>query len=399
MRYRKDGDLFMDELKSQSKQASRNDFNRSRVFRVVLFIAIISGIAFNSISKNKIGYADAYSQVSVSINYLEELAYITPGTGTSTRYYFSTDNKVWEMIDTNGVLDLSSLLSSKPVTVYFKGNKDTYPVTVILQGEEENLDAAFKITAGVGRIEFNTGVAVEYRKGANGAWKTAVSPIYTTAYEVKGTTLYFRTPATALKRAGKIVSVKIPKKPTGPSAKLDGSRLYITGMKDGLTQYRLSNAEGWTTFTAPDTKNKTLSLYYLLSNNIISNNPIPAGMIEFRMLGTDKKLTSAVKVIEIPQQPVIIPTMVNLTGTTLKILESDTKIYYEYTVVEQNHTLDLNTAKWTAVTSKKDVIVPKVSINDKVLIRKKSYTDKETKKVIPASTYVEYTVKSITMTN
>jgi hypothetical protein len=365
-------------------------------FRKVLIILLIFCMVFNTFGPIKLSKADANSQVNVLVNYLEEIVTVTAGTGGSLKFYMSTDKmKTWEILAPTGVADISSLLSTKEVTVYFKGNKDLRPVSYTFPAEDKSLQASYKIVSGEGRIEFgNTAQPVEYRKGANGVWRSATNPMPTAAYEIKGATLYFRTSATAVKRAGKVVTVKISKRPSAPSVKLDNSRLCITGLKPGGTQYRVGDSMTWLTFSSTNPKSNSFDLRSLLAPSSAVNSPIPAATIEFRTAGSDKKLSSSVKVIEVPLQ-LAVQEQIALTGTTLTITDLNTKRYYEYTVLAQNTTLNLNTAKWTAVTSKKPVIIPRVSINDKVLVRLKSATDSTTKQTSLASTYKEFTVTSI----
>jgi len=332
------------------------------------------------------------SQVNVIIDLLEEIAVISPGPGGSTRFYISTDNmKSWEYIEYTAV-DLSGILSSKPVTVYFKGNKDINPLKIDLPGEDNSLKVKYEVVAGIGRIVIsNTALPVEYRKGNNGTWKAATNYMSTAQYELKGASLQFRTTASSTRRAGKIVTVKIPKRPAAPSVSLDSSKLSIKGLKSGQTQYRVGDATSWTTFISPDNKANTIDLSALLTP---SNNLIPAGIIEFRTIGSDKKVHSAVRTIEILPQAAA-PNNVSLTGTVLTISDPDVKRNYEYAVVPKNTAIDIKKLKWTAATSKKPVVIKNVSVGDKVLVRIKSTTNTETKQITLPSAYTELTVTSL----
>ncbi|MDF2544499.1 MAG: hypothetical protein K0S47_4217 [Herbinix sp.] len=336
------------------------------------------------------------SSITVKINYLEEIATLSPGSGNSTKFYISLDKmKTWELIEPYGMMDISALLQAKSVELYFKGNKDANPVPVTLQGEENSLKVTYQIVGGEGRaVITNTTLPIEYRKGNNGAWKTASYSMSTTIYEIKGATLYFRTIATESKRAGKIVTFKVPKRPSAPSVKLDGSKLCITGMKSGEMLYRIGDSTSWVPYATNDPKIKYLDLKSLFGSSLPANTPIPAGMIEFRTGPTDKKAASAVKVIEITQQPTV-PDTISLSGTTLTILDSDKKRAYEYTIVKKNTSLNLQTARWTSVTSAKSVVIKGVEVGDKILVRLKSRTDSTTKQLILASTYKELPVTSI----
>ena len=362
----------------------------------ILIITIILCIIFNGFTKVETSFADATTKVGVRTDYLEDLVYITPGTGNSTKFYMSTDiKKTWDIIEANGVVDISTLLTTKDTIVYFKGNKDGNEDNYItLPAEDSNLKVTYRIASGEGKIELSS-LPVEYRKGVNGAWKTASSiSMPTSIYELKGATLFFRVPATASKRAGKTFTLKIAKRPAAPSVKLDGSKLNISGIKVGETQYRVGEATAWTPTTLSNTSMKTMDLYTLLGAGTTVNTPIPAGIIEFRTLGTDKKLTSTIKVLEVALQPTV-PDLVSVTGTALSIKDTDLKRAYEYTKVEKNATLNMLTAKWTTVTSKNTVKIAKIAVGDKILVRLKSITDAKTKQIIPASTYKEFIITNI----
>jgi hypothetical protein len=362
----------------------------------ILIYSVIFCLIVSSMTPIKVAKADATTQVSATVDYTEEIIRVTAGTGhTSTRFYMSTDNqKTWDLLDVSGVVDISGFLASKVVTLYFKGNKDLSPAKVELPAEDSSLKAAYTIVGGDGRITLTNATSpVEYRKGANGPWRPMTGTVmYTAIYEVKGATLYFRTVATAGKRAGKIVTVKISKRPTAPTVKLDYSKLCISGLKAGETQYRVGDSSVWVPFTSTDPKVKSISLYTLLA--VSPSAIIPAGTIEFRTQGKDKKLHSSVKIIEVPAQ-ITAPTNVALTGTTLTITDTNTKRYYEYTIVHANAILDYNTAKWTAVTSRNAVVIPKAIITDKIYVRLKSATDTNKFTNLPSVCTV-FTVTAIT---
>ena len=355
----------------------------------LILIPLVMNRSFNA-SANTV---TSGSQVKVQIDLLEEIATISAGPGGSTKFYISTDNmKTWEYIDNTSALDLSGILSSKPVTVYFKGNKDSNPLKVELPGEDNSLKVKYEVVDGVGKIVYsNTALPVEYRKGNNGTWKAATNYMSTAQYELKGASLQFRTTASSTRRAGKIVTVKIPKRPAAPSVSLDSSKLSIKGLKSGQTQYRVGDATSWTTFISPDNKANTIDLSALLTP---SNNLIPAGIIEFRTIGSDKKVHSAVRTIEILPQAAA-PNNVSLTGTVLTISDPDVKRNYEYAVVPKNTAIDIKKLKWTAATSKKPVVIKNVSVGDKVLVRIKSTTNTETKQITLPSAYTELTVTSL----
>ena len=361
--------------------------------------------------------ADTPTSIPVKVNYIDETVMVPSASCASTKFYISTDNcKTWELIEDSksitNTIDISGLLSSKEVTIYFKGNKDTQPTPVVLQAEDNTLKPVYKVIKGSGDsykgiIEFSAGNRkVQYRKGTNGVWLEAANSMDTSMYEIKGATLYFRmAPSSSLSnpsnpdlRAGKIVSVKIQKRPTAPSVRFDGSKLCLTGLKSGLTQYRVGDATNWTTFNSA-TKASFINLTSLPGVSVTTNGNLPSITVEFRTPATDKKIASAAKVIEIPEQPRLEPSKVNLvftTTATLSVTDTDQKRAYEYSVVPEPDTLfDFSKARWTTFTSKKHVVIKNVAIGRKVLVRMKSTTDTVTKQIIPASTYASYTVKPI----
>jgi hypothetical protein len=100
-------------------------------------------------------------------------------------------------------------------------------------------------------------------------------------------------------------------------------------------------------------------------------------------------------VIEVPLQKTITTAIASVSGSTLTILDSDKNNSYEYTTLSGANQLNMLTAKWSPATYNKPIIVKNVAINDRILVRQKSTTDKGTKQIIPASIYVTYNVSSI----
>ncbi len=341
------------------------------------------------------------TSVSVTWNYLDETVTVNKGPGNSDRFYISLDKrKTWESIPIvggaagpAGQIDISAFLSSKAVVLSFRGNKDTNPVDITLMAEPNELKASYEVVNGEGRITYSgASGAVEYRKGSNGTWKTASNNMATSIYEVKGATFYYRTAATANIRAGKAITVKVPKRPAPPAVKLDGGKLALTGIKPNQTQYYSTIKGGWLPMTT-DPKAKSVSLYSLLEIPV-SNSYFPATMLEIRSSGDAKKPASGVRLLEILVQPTC-PDTIKLEGTTLTISDPQ-KRSYEYTRATGNAPLNIATAKWTSISANKPVIVPKAAVNDVIYVRLKSTTDSKTREITPASTYKSFTVTSVT---
>ncbi len=378
------------------------DLNRGKIVRsyiIALAMFTLALIMMKEPAKALATTAGTGTQVSVAVNYLDEILTVNKGPGNSDRFYVSLDKgKTWENIPLSGAsgqIDISAMLSSKEVVVFFRGNKDTGILEYTLKAEPNDLKVYYEVVNGEGRITYSvSGGAVEYRKGSNGTWKSAINSMPTSIYEVKGATLYYRTAATADARAGKVITVKVPKRPSSPAVKLDGGKLVFSGIKANETQYSLNGSGVWNYMTT-DPKVKSISLYTLLNINPLANSQLQAMMFEIRTLGNTKKPTSGVRMLEIPQQPVC-PDTIKLEGTTLTVTDP-LKGSYEYTRVEGNGQLNIATAKWTGISANKSVIIPKASVNDVIYVRLKSTTNSKTRLVTPASTYKYFPVTSITV--
>lgn len=376
----------MDMKKIKDKQNSRPAPTTITLVKKVTAIVIVAALVLGNPWFGKLTTANA--ALVITPNYANQTVNITSN-GGSTKFYMSTDNKNWELIDA-GDLDITPYLTTKAVTLNFKGNKDA-ATSIILPAEEKSFVPLYKIVAGVGKIEYSSNLGVQYRNGPNGIWQSVTGgAISTSMFEVRGATLFFRTTPTATVRAGKIVSVKVPKRPTAPSAKLDYTKLCITGVKANETKYRIGDNLTWTLVPVVNGANY-IDVSTLLGGSTAANVAIPAGTIELMTSGNDKKLNSAVRVIEVPLQPTLDPSIVSLTGTTLKV--TDTTKTYEYTKIAVTDTLDFNKARWTTIPSSGIAIVKNTVVNDKIYVRIKSTTDKTTKIVSLPSTYVLLTVK------
>lgn len=386
---------MMEERRMEQQVKSRFYSNLLKGILILSTLLFTMGMTMKLMEQKSIA---STSQVGVITNYIDETITVIAGNSGSSKFYISKNQgKSWDLIDPNGPIDMSAYLSSKAVELQFKGNKDTSPVTVMLQPLETALLAEYMVVNGEGMILLSgTSLPIEYRNGKDGQWKQVSNSLMKTSpYEMNGATLDFRTMATLTSRAGKIVNVKITKKATAPAVKLDGSKLNISGLKVGETQYRVGDSTTWIDFAPSDTKVKTLDLRVLLAPTLPENTPIPAGIIEFRKKATDKKMASAVKVIEVPTQR-IAPENVLVTGTTVSAIDNNGKTKYEYAVLPNNTQLNLNTLKWTGFTSSKAVVAKNAKLGDRILVRLKSETDSKTKNVIPASTYKSFIVTMLT---
>ncbi len=337
------------------------------------------------------------SSVNYTINYETQILDASVNAG---RVYLSVDNqKTWESLEDSGhTVDISSILQTKETYVYLKTSNSTVTTKVTLMAEPIN-DMVITVSSGSIVYSTNSGTVIEYQKGKNGPWITlgASGTLNTRPMEIKGATINFRTKATPARRAGKIVTVKISKRPTAPSVKFDGGKLSITGLKAGM-QYRTPSGS-WLPVVLADKAN-SISVYFYNGTTSITNatyaSPFAATTLEFRVPATDKKAASSSRVIAVPAQPTF-PGTISLINSTLRVTDTSGRTY-EYTVLEPNTTLDLTKARWSSLSPNRDVILRNVSINQVLFVRAKSYTDKTTKQLVPASTVQTQTITGISLT-
>ncbi len=355
---------------------------------------------------------EARAATQVSVDYVKSKIVIKSTTG-STKFYISKDKqKSWELLNSNVSqnsieLELAAYMKTSDVVLYFKGDKDLTPVELKIPKEEANLKVTYKVANSRGMLVFENpkGGALEYRTSATGYWMDHNSNVfYTDAYDDTGMTLQFRTKATANKRAGKIINAKIPKRPTAPSVKVDFKKMMITGLKKGVTEYRIGSNTKWETFNPKDSKTQGLSLYDILSNGTVSNTTLlNANSIEFRNIADGKKVSSAVRMLDFNQQAPA-PNMNSfLNGSTLTIPDASKDKPYEYLVLQSTELLnmDVRTAKWMKVTSPKSILIKKTGNTitvptNVVFVRLAAVTDKQTSKLTPPSLYSQKVIEKLT---
>lgn len=371
-------------------------------FKVIFAMVAVIGIIFSTYMVDwVIAQTPATgTPVIYDLDYEKEILTIKAGAGTSNKFYFSADNRrTWTFIDVASAtpaenkIDISAFLKTKESVIYIRGNKDTYPVAVTLMAEPAALKPKYAVEEGKGKMVWEGPINIEYKKGTNGDWVTWNTTPYmaTENYELTGTTLYIRTAATKAVRASRVATFKVPKKPTAPSAKYDGSKFLISGLNAKTMEYRINNATAWSPL-AEGTKTMEVTSLFGLTNNVMNG-----GVFEVRLKATAKKPASLVRVIEVPTQPIMIASEVKIEGSTITIAGANKNNVYEYTRIDSDKTFNLATAKWTAISSNKPVIVPRTSITDTFYIRRKAVTDKVTKVVTPASTFISHKVVTVTI--
>jgi hypothetical protein len=369
--------------------------NEQKLIPSIRYIAVMFVLTLTFMLVKEPDAAQA-SSVAYTIDYE---AQILNASSNSGRVYLSSDNeKTWESLEDSGnIVDISTFLQTKESYIYLKTSNSTVSTKVTLMAEPVN---DMTITVSSSGIIYSTGSGstIEYQKGKNGPWiNLGTSGILNTKpMEIKGASLSFRTKALPTRRAGKIVTVKVSKRPSAPSVKFDGSKLSVTGLKAGM-QYRTPSGS-WLPVTLSGSTN-SVNIYFYNGITSITNAtyqaPFAATTLEFRTPATDKKAASSSRVVDVPAQPVFSGT-VSLVNSTLRVYDTSGKAY-EYTLAEPNTTLDINKARWTSLTANKDVIIKNASVNQLLFVRAKSYTDKTTKHMVPASTVSIHTITGITL--
>jgi hypothetical protein len=331
---------------------------------------------------------------------------ISAGSKGSTKFYVSQDKeKSWELLERPSNIDLSIFMKSSDNTIFIKGDKDERVVEIKIPKPDSSLKVGYVVEAGKGKLVFMNALgSLQYRKGVEGTWNVYQGSMDLSDFEINGYTLQFRVMAAVNTRAGKVVTVKIPKRQAPPTIKEDYSKFTLSGMKVGVTEYRLAGSSTWIKFNPVDTKVKTLDIAALLlpgsSQNVI---PIPAGTIEFHNLGTDKKVASGVRVIHTLAQPIApVATNVKLTANNLIFADASKDKPYEYIVLHTKEVVDLHTAKWKKVTNSKEITITKVGTavtapGDVIYYRLASTKDSETKAITPASMYGSVIITSVTI--
>ncbi|MBE5959980.1 MAG: hypothetical protein E7256_01125 [Lachnospiraceae bacterium] len=333
-------------------------------------------------SSRATGGSTATSSLKVEVNYLNETITIS-GNGSSSVYMSTNKGKTWEVLESL-TLELSCYMKTSETVLYFKKAGENTPYILTIPKEEKTLTAKYVVGKNGGAVQLSVTAGVEYRKGTNGDWRDYPSNFSTKPYENTGYSLQFRTKATQTKRAGKIVSVKITKRPVAPSITVDYSGLFLKGLKSGTMEYRVTPSTGWTTFTVPTGHASLLDLYTVL--NKVSGTidktvtPLSAGTVEVRTKATDKKLASAIRLVQIPAQQAAPASTVKVTNTTLVISDASSKKPYEYTILHKGETFDISKVTWKKVTTSKAVSLEKFGsattiTGDVLYVRLASYKD------------------------
>lgn len=372
----------------------------------------------------------AEASVVSTVDYLDEEIIATT---SGSAIYVSTDKeKSWDRLEDTFVsggqltvrMDISTVLSTKAVKVFFRS--DLLDTSSELELQALNaIKGKYAMGASGAAItitQIPDGRVVEYRKGNASNWKqitantekTAVSAgtamLLVDEYTLKGATFTFRLKAEVNQRVGKEIKVKVSKKANAPNAKVDGSRLMLTGLSQGKAEYRIGLTGDYTKIESKKIAQGDLfgvspaSIKVTGAGLTVSQAgvtaPVSGGTLELRTAKTDKKPASRSRnVIVKPQAEFTDTAKVKVeekmfkktTGCAITISDAAKDKAYEYTLVAANSTtIDLEKTKWIAITKSTLVQIKKVNGIEPssaiLLVRLKSTTDRKTKVVTPAST-------------
>lgn len=330
------------------------------------------------------------------VNYDTQTITLEPASANDIIYYSDYKKKKWEMV--NGVktgsavvMDISWIPMTKDYELCFKTDKNDSPYSIFLPKQAKDFKAIFNKETGKIEFENDRGNPILWRKNLSSEWKPISTPTSGTFDELptfyaKGATLYFRTgqiigtDGNTGTRPSKECKLAIPKRTTGPTLKIDGSKLTI--LVPTNTIYNVDGAGEKQT-----SESQTINLSEIapdaLAKQDASTNQYPDEgakevSIAARTKGTSSKAESKTEITKVPKQKkapdssTFVLKAKSTTTFTIELSETakkatgNPKPAYEYTIVKENETLDYTKAVWTALSSTKaatitDTVAPKDS--------------------------------------
>lgn len=356
---------------------------------------------------------NAASSISISeINYEESTITLQANSGDTAVYFSDSNQKKWLKVpgtlssDNKITMDISWISVSSNYTITFKGDSSTTVVSVTIPKQVTTFKATFNKVKGTMAFTNASSRTIEWRKKDSATWTTVPCTNGSIDYDAlseslgflytKGATIYFRlapvngTGSSVGLRASKEISVSIPKKTSAPSVKVDGSK-FIIAVKSGMA-YRLVDSDGkptgdgsWTTIKS--SSNLKLSsiaskAMYTTEANASSQEEV---YIQFRTNPTSTTQVSLTKTLTVPTQEG--PPDVDDYGITFEYTSSSTLALtveaasstqpFEYTIIEDDDTLDYTEATWTSITSSTAISIDDDTAEegDHIYIREKSITE------------------------
>lgn len=370
-----------------------------RVGSAVISLMIIIIISYFAV---KIVKADDDAAISVQeINYQKSTITLKVNDDDTEVYFSDYKKKSWEEVpgtisSSNTItMDISWISVSKNYVLTLKGNKSTKVITVTLPKQVTNFKAAYnKVKSKVTFSHAGTRT-VEWRKKGSSIWNTVQTSSLSTQLSYlynNGAVVYFRLApvnGTGISdvgmRASKEVSVTIPKRASAPSITIDGSKFSIA-VKKGMA-YRTVDSDGSVSDWISITSTTDLLLKNIASKAMYTDASTAQSKVtlQFRTNATNSSQVSKITTVTVPVQegpPSISSYGISLTYTSsstlsLRVKAASSTEPFEYTIVDQEDSLNYQTADWTAISSS-----TAVSLDDEdapagshIYIRKKSIAE------------------------
>lgn len=375
-------------LKYKNKHSVRNLSTKLAVAAGIVLLAVLCSTAIQPKA--------AQQMLEVKeIDYNEStITLYSPGNDT-TAYFSDSSKKVWEMIpggfssDGTITLNISWVSVSANYTITFKGNKSEEVLTVKLPKQVTNFKASFLMAKGTMSFTNTSGRTIEWRKNGSTTWNEVNTETISSELEYlygNGATVYFRLAPVngdvdgVGMRPSKEVAVKITKKSAAPSVSINGSKFCIDSVS-GLI-YRYLYEDGTTSeWYTPDSS--SLKLSDVAPAALYNKNTTQTEVsIQFKKKATSSTQVSYISTVTVPVQkeaPDVDKEGISLLYTSsstleLKVKAASSSIPYEYTVVEEDDTLDYLTAVWSTITSSTAVSLDSDDISEgsRLYLRRKS---------------------------
>lgn len=363
------------------------------------------------------GTAKAAENVTIKeINYSDSTITLQAGNSDTAVFFSDSRKKNWEEVpgelSSAGTvtMDISWVPVSKNYIITFKGNKSAGIATLVLPKQISNFRAEFNNIKNT-VIFKNQGIhTIEWRKKDSSVWNaintTQLSTQLSYLYD-NGAAIIFRlaprngTGTTNVGfRGSKEISVKIPKKPSAPNIKINGSKFSIP-VKKGMA-YRIAGSDGQTSNWISITGSSDLLLKNVAANALYNASADRSAVImQFRTNATGSTQVSKISTVTIPVQegPPGLNTygiLLKLTSSstiTLEVKAASTENPFEYTVVLKDMELNYQNAKWTTISNSTPVTLDDdtAPAGCHIFIRKKSVEETKNSDFRLASVEAEVT--------
>ncbi len=376
----------------------RADKNKATDFRRILGLTstLILMLVFISVMPKQ---AKAASSIQVKeINYRNSTITLQLNEGDTAVYFSDSSKKTWEEVpgtiqsNKTVTMDISWISAASNYVLNFKGNSSTSVVSVTIPKQASNFSATFNKIKGTTTFKNAGNRSVEWRKKGSTIWKVVDNNTIASELSLlysNGATVYFRLApvnGTGTSNVGfrpsKEISITIPKRPSAPNVTINGSKFTIE-VKKGMA-YRTMNKDGSASEWITVASNTDLLLKNIAPSVLYNATSVTSSAItmQFRNNATSTALMSKTGSVTIPVQegPPSMDTYgisLNYTSSSsvsLQVKAANSKVPFEYTVVNEGGELNYQTASWTAITSSTAITLDNkaAKTGSHIYVRKKS---------------------------